>query len=105
MAHEFTEANFDQEVLQSPEPVLVDFWAPWCAPCRQMTPTIDALAREMTGVKIGKVNVDEAPGLASEYDVSSIPALLFFHNGRQVGKLVGIQSAGTIRQRLQSLKR
>jgi thioredoxin 1 len=104
MAHEFTEANFNTEVLESAVPVLVDFWAPWCGPCRQLTPTIDKLATEMTNVKIGKVNVDENPGLAAEYQISAIPALLFFQQGRVVGKLMGMQPGATIRQKLESLK-
>jgi len=104
MAHAFTDANFEAEVLESTVPVLVDFWAPWCGPCRQLTPTIDKLAKEMQGVKIGKVNVDESPGLANEYGVSAIPLLLFFQKGKVVGKLMGIQSAVTIRQKLEALK-
>ncbi len=104
MAHEFTDANFETEVLESADPVLVDFWAPWCGPCRQLGPTIDKLAKEMQGVKIGKVNVDESPGLASEYGVSAIPLLLFFQKGKVVGKMMGIQPAATIRQKLEALK-
>lgn len=104
MAHEFTDANFQTEVLDAAVPVLVDFWAPWCGPCRQLTPTIEKLAKEMTDVKIGKVNVDESPGLATEYSISAIPALLFFQQGKVVGKMMGVQSPQAIKQKLESLK-
>jgi thioredoxin 1 len=104
MAHEFTDSNFQTEVLESPVPVLVDFWAPWCGPCRQLTPTIDRLAKELTDVKIGKVNVDENPGVANEYGISAIPALLFFQQGRVVGKMMGVQSPAAIKAKLEALK-
>ena len=85
-----TTANFENEVLQSDVPVLVDFWAPWCPPCRAIGPTLDALADEYQGkAKIVKVDVDDEPEVASRYGVSSIPALLLFKGGEQVGQLVG----------------
>ncbi|MCS6850380.1 MAG: thioredoxin [Gemmataceae bacterium] len=104
MAHVFTDDNFETEVLQAKEPVLVDFWAPWCGPCRQMTPIIDRLAQEMTGVKIGKVNVDDCPGLATEYGISSIPALLVFKGGKVVSRMVGVQSAALLKEKLEAAK-
>lgn len=104
MAHEFDEANFEREVLEATTPVLVDFWAPWCGPCRQLTPIVEKLAKEMPGVKIGKVNVDDSPGLAAQYDISAIPVLLFFQKGRVVGKMVGLQSAQSIKNKLESMQ-
>ncbi len=86
----FTSANWDQEVAKSEHPVLVDFWAAWCGPCRAIAPTVDKVATQFTGkLKVGKVNVDEQPELASQFGISSIPALLFFKGGQESGKLVG----------------
>jgi thioredoxin 1 len=104
MAHEFTEENFEREVLEANSPVLVDFWAEWCAPCKRMLPVIDLLSREMKDVKVGKVNVDENSALAAQYSISSIPALLVFQGGRVVSKMVGMQSAQAIKQKLVALR-
>ncbi len=90
--HEFTDANFASEVVQAQGPVLVDFWAPWCGPCRQIAPMIDQLATENAGsVKVGKVNIDENPQAAQEYGVSAIPTLLLFRGGQVVERFVGAQ--------------
>lgn len=89
--HEFTDENFDTQVLQSDGPVLVDFWAPWCGPCRQIAPLIDELAEENPGVKIGKVNIDDNPGAAERFGVSSIPTLMVFRNGQVADSFVGVR--------------
>ena len=90
---EFTEQNWDKDVLGSAEPVVVDFWAPWCAPCRQIAPTIEALAEDYTGrVRIGKLNVDDHSAVASRYGIRSIPTLLVFKAGKVVEQRIGMAS-------------
>ncbi|MBQ3276629.1 MAG: thioredoxin [Oscillospiraceae bacterium] len=87
-----TAANFQAEVLDSPIPVLVDFWASWCGPCRMVAPVVAQIAAEQEGVvKVGKVNVDEEPGLAGRYGISSIPTLMVFRNGGPVNAAVGVR--------------
>ena len=87
-----TKSNFDHEVLMSDRPVLVDFWASWCAPCRGLAPTIDEIAQEQTGCKVGKVNVDEEPELARQYRIMSIPTLMVFRSGELVRRETGGRS-------------
>ena len=92
------EENFDKEVLQSDIPVLVDFWATWCAPCRMIAPVIDAIAEEYEGrLKVGKVNVDESSSLAIRYGIRAIPTLILFKDGKVVEQLVGVQPKDTIK--------
>jgi thioredoxin 1 len=87
----FTDENFSQAALQNPLPVLVDFWAEWCGPCRMLTPIVDEIAREMAGnVVVGKVNVDDSPKTAARYGVTSIPTLLFVKGGEVVEQHTGL---------------
>jgi thioredoxin 1 len=88
---QLTDENFKQEVLQSTIPVLVDFWAPWCGPCRTLAPTIEELSREYDGkVKVCKLNTDESPETAGGFNISSIPTVLVFKDGQVVDRLVGL---------------
>jgi thioredoxin 1 len=92
MAKEFTDANFATDVLKSDKPVLVDFWAPWCGPCKMVGPVIEKLATELAAtVTIGKLNVDDNPQVAQEYGVMSIPTMILFKGGKPVGQTMGFQ--------------
>lgn len=93
----FTDASFQSDVLQSDQPVLVDFWAPWCAPCKMISPTIDAIATEYAGrARVGKINIDDNPRIASELGVSGIPALMIFKGGKLTQSLRGLQDKAKI---------
>lgn len=101
---EFTPANFDAEVLQTSQPVLVDFSAPWCSPCRALLPMIGELAEEFAGrAKVGKVNIDQSPQLVSAYNITSIPALLVFRDGAVVRQFKGIQTKQKLREVLDQI--
>ena len=91
-----TKENFAQEVLQSEKPVLLDFWASWCGPCRMLSPIVDEVAEERTDVKVGKVNVDEQPELAGQFGVMSIPTLLVFEQGKLVRQAVGARPKASV---------
>ena len=100
----FTNSNFKEEVLQSKEPVLVDFWATWCGPCRMMGPVVEELANDYAGkVKVGKVNVDEQPELAQEYGIMSIPTIIIFKEGKIVNQLVGARAKSELENVLDAL--
>lgn len=99
MAHEFTDANFATDVLKSSKPVLVDFWAPWCQPCKMVGPVIEKLSKELEAtVLIGKLNVDDNPQTAQQYGVMSIPTMILFKDGKPVGQTMGFQPEPKLRE-------
>ena len=101
---EFTKDNFENEVLKSDQPVLVDFWAEWCAPCKMISPIVGEIAEEYKGkIKVGNVNVESSPDLATKYGIMSIPSLLIFKNGRVEEQIIGTAPKKTIKKKLDSL--
>ena len=91
--HDINEAGLDDELLQSNEPILVDFWAPWCGPCRAMSPAVEAAAEKLAGsAKVYKINVDDNPSVSPRFNVRGIPTLILFEHGREKNRLVGLSS-------------
>ncbi len=103
--HEFTESNFEAEVLKADKPVVIDFWAEWCVPCKMIEPAMEEIANENgDAVKVGRVNVDSNPGIASRYGIRSIPTLLIFKAGQVAEKMVGAVPKDTIQEFVDKVK-
>jgi thioredoxin 1 len=101
---EVTDNDFDKEVLQATKPVLVDFWAPWCGPCRMVAPVVEELADEYAGrVEFVKLNTDDNPNTAVKYGIRSIPTLLVFKEGKPVGQIIGFRPKSDLKQRLDAV--
>ena len=99
-----TEENFQKEVLESDQPVLADFWAAWCGPCRVLGPVVEELAGELAGqAKVGKLNVDENPGIAAQYGIRSIPTVLIFDKGKVADSVIGVVPKETLRNKIHGL--
>ncbi len=101
---EVTQTNFETEVLKETRPVLVDFWAPWCMPCKIIAPAVEELAHEMKGkVKVLKLNVDESPDIATEFSILNIPTLILFKSGKEVSRMMGVNSKEAIASKIKTL--
>ena len=95
-----TNENFNEEVLNSDKPVLIDFWASWCGPCRMIAPIIEEIAQERSDIKVGKINVDDEPGLASQFGIMSIPTLVVMKDGEVINQAVGVRPKAQLLQLL-----
>jgi len=101
---DITQENFEAEVLKSDRPVLVDFWAPWCMPCKIIAPAVERIAEEMgSKLKVSKSNVDEAPDIATEFSVLNIPTLVLFKDGKEVSRMIGVNSKEAIEAKIRSV--
>jgi thioredoxin 1 len=104
MEVQLSDATFENDVLKSPQPVLVDFWAPWCGPCRMLAPIVEELSKEYGGkVRVAKLNTDDNPGTAARYNISAIPTMLIFKGGQVVDQMIGVQSKSDIKKKLDRL--
>ncbi|MFW5862180.1 MAG: thioredoxin [Spirochaetota bacterium] len=97
---ELTETNFEQEVLNEKGKVLVDFWAPWCGPCRMQTPILERLAQNGVNAKIAKLNTDKVQSIARKYGITSIPTMIIFENGQEADRMIGVQPEETLKSKL-----
>lgn len=99
-----TKTNFESEVLKSEKPVMVDFWAEWCGPCKMLSPVVEQIESEISDIKVCKINIDDEGELALRYNVMSIPTLMFFKNGEIAGQLIGVHSKADILAEIEKIK-
>jgi len=100
---EVSESNFEQEVLKSDKPVVIDFWAPWCSPCKMIAPVFEKLSHEMKNVKFAKINVDDNTNLAQQQGVMGIPCMIVYKNGEEVDRIVGFQDEVSLKKKLTAI--
>jgi thioredoxin 1 len=103
MVHEINDENFKREILESSKPAIVDFWASWCMPCKMMAPIFDKVSKQIPEVKFAKINVEDNQRYAGEFQVTGIPCLIVFKNGKEIGRIVGLQNEDSLKAKINQI--